>query len=163
MKTLLLSIAIIFAGSIAVNAQTSTATVSQTVTLILKNCISIDLTSATGNNFSFDNTGNYSNGITNTNASTFQVKSNRNWAVSVKTTTANFNGPAAPSASMPSTVLGVRVNGGTNFAALSTTATPLTNGNRGIGSFSVDYNAAPGYVYDAGTYTISVVYTATQQ
>jgi len=159
MKNILLTIALIITGLVSANAQTS-ATASQTVTLILKNTISINITSATGTDFSFDNTTEYSNGITNTNASTLEVKSNRPWAVSVKTATANFSGPAA---TMPASVLGVRLNGGTNFSALSTTATSLTNGGRGVGSFSVDYKAAPGYTYDAGTYTISVVYTATQQ
>lgn len=161
MKKFILSIAIVFTAIFA-NAQTSTATATQTVTLILKNCISINLTSATGNNFSFDNTDNYAAGITNDNASTFEVKSNRPWAVTVATATANFNGPVA-SPVMPSTTLGVRLNGGSNFASLTTTAAPVSNGGRGIASFNVDYKATPGYTYDAGTYTISVVYTATQQ
>jgi len=159
MKKFILSIAIIFTAIFA-NAQT-TATATQTVTLILKNCISINLTSATGNNFAFENTDNYANGVTNNNASAFEVKSNRPWAVTVATATATFSGPAA--SAMPSTVLGVRINGATNFAALSTTAAPVTNGGRGIASFNVDYKANPGYTYDAGTYTINVVYTATQQ
>jgi hypothetical protein len=159
MKNILFTIALIITGLASANAQTS-ATASQTVTLVLKNTISINITSATGTDFSFDNTTAYSNGITNANASTLEVKSNRPWAVSVKTATANFSGPAA---TMPASVLGVRLNGGTNFSSLSTTATDLTSGGRGVGSFSVDYKAAPGYNYDAGTYTISVVYTATQQ
>ena len=161
MKKLILSIAIIFTAIISANAQT-TATATQTVTLVLKNTISINLTAATGNNFNFDNTDNYSNGVTNTNASTFEVKSNRPWAVTVNTATANFSGPVT-SAAMPASVLGVRLTGATAFAALSTTATQVTNGGRGIASFNVDYKATPGYVYDAGTYTVSVVYTATQQ
>src|SRR5688572_10165411 len=94
MKNILLTIALIITGLVSANAQTS-ATVSQTVTLVLKNTISINITSATGTDFSFDNTSEYSNGITNVNASTLEVKSNRPWAVSVKTATANFNGPAA--------------------------------------------------------------------
>ena len=162
MKKLILSIAIILTASIALNAQT-TATASQTVTLILKNAISINLTSAASSNFTFNTTDDYQNGQTNAAAAVLQVSSNRPWAVSVKTTTANFSGPAAPAVTMPSTVLAARLNGGTTYAALSTVATPLTSGGRGIESFSVDYKATPGYTYDAGTYTISVVYTATQQ
>lgn len=160
MKTILLAIAIVLTGAISLNAQTTSATVSQTVTLVLKNCISIDLTSASGNNFTFDNTDSYSNDLINANASTFQVKSNRPWAVTVKTATANFNGTAA---TMPSSVLGVRLNGGTNFDPLSTAAVSLTSGARGMASFNVDYKAAPGFNYEAGTYSISVIYTATQQ
>lgn len=153
----------ILAGLISLNAQTTTATATQTVTLILKNSISIDITSATGTNFVFDAADDYQNGEINTNATTLTVKSNRAWAVTVNTTTANFNGPAAPAAKMPSTVLGARLNGGSTFTSLSTSAAAFTSGPRGNGSFSVDYKANPGYIYDAGTYTISVVYTATQQ
>lgn len=163
MKKIILAAAIILTGLISAKAQTSTATASQTVTLILKNTISIDLTSATGNSFTFDDAAEYQSGVTNTNASSFSVKSNRPWAVTVKTTTTNFSGPAAPAAAMPASVLGVRLNGGTNFTALSTTAASLTSGGRGVDNFSVDYKATPGFNYDAGTYTISVVYTATQQ
>ncbi|MEJ7740676.1 MAG: hypothetical protein WKF97_24940 [Chitinophagaceae bacterium] len=162
MKKVIFSIAIILSGLISLKAQTS-ATASQTVTLILKNAISINITSATGTNFTFNNSDEYLNGETNASATTLQVQSNRPWAVTVKTTSANFSGPAAPAAPMPSSVLGVRLNGGTTFAALSTTATALTSGERGNASFSVDYKATPGFTYDAGTYAISVVYTATQQ
>jgi hypothetical protein len=162
MKNILFSAAIILAGLVS-NAQTSTATATQTVTLVLKNAISINITSATGTSFSFDDANEYSTGLTNTSASTIQVASNLPWAVSVKTSTANFSGPAAPAATMPSSALGVRLNGGSAFTSLSTSAASLTSGARGTGSFSVDYKANPGYAYDAGTYTISVVYTATQQ
>ncbi len=162
MKKVILSAAIVLTALISLNAQT-TATASQTVTLILKNAISIHLSSATGTNFSFNNTNDYQNGATNAAAAVFQVSSNRPWAVSVKTTSANFSGPAAPAATMPASVLGVRLTGGSNFSSLSPIATTLTSGGRGIESFSVDYKATPGYIYDAGTYTISVVYTATQQ
>ena len=160
MKNLILIIAIILTGAFSVNAQTTTASVSQTVTLVLKNCISINLTSSNGNNFTFDNTNSYSNGLINANASTFEVKSNRPWAVSVKTATANFNGTAS---TIPSSVLGVRLNGENNFAPLSTGAVSLTSGARGMASFNVDYKATPGFSYEAGTYSISIVYTATQQ
>jgi hypothetical protein len=164
MKNITLTIAIILGSLITVNAQTSSsATATQTVTLILKNAISINITSATGNNFAFENTSDYANGLVNTNATGLEVKSNRPWAVTVNTTTANFSGPAAPAAAMPASVVGVRLNGGAAYTNLSTTAASLTTGGRGIGSFSVDYKANPGYTYDAGTYTISVVYTATQQ
>jgi hypothetical protein len=160
MKTVILTIAIVIAGAISLNAQTTSATVSQTVTLVLKNTISIDLTSASGNNFTFDNTDSYSNGLINANASTFQVKSNMPWALTVKTASANFNGTIT---TMPSSVLGVRLSSASNFATLSTAAVSLTSGARGMASFNVDYKAAPGFNYEAGTYSISVVYTATQQ
>ena len=161
MKKLTLIAAALFAIT-ATKAQSS-ATASQTVTLTLQNSIDIAFTAATGTSFTFANTSDYQNGLTNASASSLQVKSNRPWAVTVGSASANFSGPAAPSPSMPSSVLGVRLNGGSSFGALSTTAQSLTSGARGTSSFSVDYNANPGFSYDAGTYTLSVVYTATQQ
>ena len=162
MKKITFIAAALFAGFISANAQSS-ATASQTVTLTLQNSIDIAITAATGTGFTFANTSDYQNGLTNASASSLQVKSNRPWAVTVATATANFSGPASPSPAMPSSVLGVRLNGGSSYSALSTTSASLTSGSRGTGSFSVDYNANPGFSYDAGSYTISVVYTATQQ
>jgi hypothetical protein len=162
MKKITIIAAALFAGFTAAKAQ-STATASQTVTLTLQNGIDIAFTAASGTNFTFATTSEYQSGLTNANASTLQVKSNRPWAVTVASAAANFSGPAAPSPVMPSTVLGVRLNGGSSFSSLSTTSAALTSGSRGTSSFSVDYNANPGFSYDAGTYTLSVVYTATQQ
>ncbi|MBL7683508.1 MAG: hypothetical protein JNK00_10655, partial [Flavipsychrobacter sp.] len=45
----------------------------------------------------------------------------------------------------------------------STAANLLTNCNNGGNqTFSVMYEATPGFAYPAGTYTVDVVYTATQ-
>jgi hypothetical protein len=159
-KITLIAIALI-AGYAAANAQSDNA--SQTVTLNLQNSIDINFTAATGTDFTFASTGDYQTGLSNLNASSLQVKSNRPWAVTVNAASANFDGPTAPSPAMPASVLGVRLNGGSSYGALSTTAQSLTSGDRGVSSFSVDYNANPGFSYDAGTYTLSVVYTATMQ
>lgn len=163
MKKILTLTVILFTAFIAANAQ-STSTASQTVSLTLQNAIDISITSATGTSFTFDDVTKYQSGLTNANASTFLVKSNSPWAVTFKAAAATFTGPAAPATQMPSTVLGVRLNGGSTFGSLSTTAAALTSGARGSSSFNIDYNANPGFSYDAGTtYTMSVVYTATQQ
>ena len=162
MKKIITLATILFAGFTAANAQ-STSSASQTVSLTLQNAIDISITSATGTNFTFDDVSKYQSGLTNSSASSFQVKSNRPWAVTVKAAAASFSGPAAPATQMPSTVLGVKLNGGSAFGSLTTTAAALTSGTRGSSTFSIDYNANPGYSYDAGTYNLSVVYTATQQ
>jgi cytoskeletal protein RodZ len=141
----------------------STGTSNQTVSLTLKNAISLNITAATGTTLNFDGADDYLNGISNASASTFQVKSNRPWAVTVKAGAVSFTGPAAPAAVMPASVLSVRLTGGTTYTTLSTTAAALTSGTRGDSNFSVDYRGVPGFAYDAGTYTLSVVYTATQQ
>ncbi len=161
MKKILLA-AIIACSGMAAHAQASSS-VSQTVTLNLVNAINISITSATGTSFTFDDVNKYQNGLVNNNATTVQIKSNRPWTATVKTATASFSGPAG-SPAMPSTVLGIRQTG-TNygFAALSTNALNYGTSERGVSSYSLDYSATPGFAYDAGTYTISVVFTATQQ
>ncbi len=126
MKQIILFAAMIISFSF-VNAQT-TGTSNQTVSLTLKNAISLNITSATGTTLTFDASDDYLNGIANANASTFQVKSNRPGPVIVKAAAASFSGPAAPAATMPASVLGVRLNGGTNYTALSTTAASFTSG-----------------------------------
>lgn len=163
MKKIILSTLAIAAFAYS-QAQTTTASASQTVTLNLQNQITIGVVNgtATGTAFTFANTANYASGLTNTAASQFQVQSNRPWAVTVASSTASFSSSAATV--MPSSVLGVRLNGQTTaFTPMSTTAAAFTNGSRGSSNFTVDYNANPGFAYDAGTYTLSVVYTATQQ
>ncbi len=159
MKKILTLIALVIAVA-TVNAQT-TSSANQTVTLNLQNAITISVGTATGTSFTFNTTDHYKNGLTNTAASTFNVKSNRPWAVTVAAATADFTSTATTK--MPASVLGVRLNGGSNFTQLSTTAASFTSGARGANDFTVDYNANPSYNYDEGTYTLSVVYTATQQ
>jgi hypothetical protein len=48
---------------------------------------------------------------------------------------------------------------------LTSTAQNLINSgaNGSSQSFTVKYKANPGYLFGAGTYTVDVVYTATQQ
>ncbi len=159
MKKVIAILALVIAAA-SVNAQSS-STASQTVTLTLQNSIAITVGTASGTSFTFNTTDQYRDGITNTSASTFNVKSNRPWNVTVSAATANFN--ATTATPMPSSVLGVRLNGGTTFTQLSTSAASFAAGARGNSDFTVDYNANPLYSYDAGTYTLSVVYTATQQ
>ena len=162
MKKLILS-AFAFIAIASVNAQSTAATASQNVVLNLQNQIDITVVpgSATGTAFTFATTDDYTTGLTNKNASQFQVRSNKAWTVTVGAATANFSGSATTV--MPSNKLGVRLAGATNFTQLATTAASFTSGARGTNTFTVDYNANPGFNYDAGTYTLSVVYTATQQ
>ncbi|MBS1688550.1 MAG: peptidoglycan-binding protein LysM, partial [Bacteroidetes bacterium] len=50
------------------------------------------------------------------------------------------------------------------YSTLTSTAQNLISNATygGNQTFSVQYNATPGFAYPAGTYTTSVVYTATQ-
>jgi len=107
------------------------------------------------------------------------VRSNKNFNVTVKASTAHFSvtsgSGAATTSTMPAAVLDVKVSangtGGSiagtyaGYTDLSTTASNIiTNGSYGGNqTFSVMYKAQPGFSYAAGTYSIDVVYTATQQ
>lgn len=161
MKKIIISALALIAIVSGASAQTTTANASQTVTLNLQNQIDISVTSATGTSFTFATPNDYTTGLTNASASTFQVRSNKAWAVTVKAAAATFAGPVGNS--MPADKLGVRLTGGSTFTQLGTTAANFTSGARGTETFTIDYNANPGFNYDQGTYTLSVVYTATQQ
>ncbi|MBL7682932.1 MAG: hypothetical protein JNK00_06190, partial [Flavipsychrobacter sp.] len=118
----------------------------------------------------------YANGV-QSSAQGLKVRSNKKFGVTVKTNATNFSytGSTTPAPTMPvSGVLALKVSangtGGaiagsfSGFVGLtSTAANLLTNCNNGGNqTFSVMYEATPGFAYPAGTYTVDVVYTATQ-
>jgi hypothetical protein len=178
------AIAALISASFATNAQNASSSATQTVNLNLSNAIEITFTgnnSATGAavNLAFNTVNDYANGVTSSEQG-LKVRSNKNFTVAVKTNAANFTytGTTSPAPVMPiAGVLGVMVSangtGGTiatpysatTYADLSSTAKNLiTNGSKGGNqTFAVKYEATPGFAYPAGTYTVDVVYTATQQ
>ena len=167
MKKLLLSLVAIVGLTIAANAQsTATDSKNENITVELKDAVELTLTSnANGNAFLFDNVDEYENGLTNLNASTLKVRSNKAWKIDVKANSANFTGGDATTP-MPASVLSVGI-GNQNFLPLSTTAQDLKTGPRGTNTvagnfFNVDYKANPGFNYSAGVYVMNVVYTLTQ-
>jgi hypothetical protein len=137
-------------------------------------------TTATGAavNLAFNTVNDYANGVSSSNQE-LRVRSNKKFGVTVKTNNANFSytGTTTPAPVMPvAGVLDLRVpanaTGGTIASPFSATAYAdlgataqnlLTNCNNGGNqTFSIQYNATPGFAYPAGTYTVDVVYTATQ-
>lgn len=156
MKTIYTFVAILFI-SFTAKAQSSTA--NQTVTLNLSNQIDISITADGGKSFTFDTPQKYADGITNTEASTLQVRSNKAWSVSVKADAANFTDGTN---NIPVNIFSVGLSGGT-LSPLSTSDEVVTSGAKGVNTFKVDYNANPGFDYAGGNYTLSITYTATQQ
>lgn len=171
------------AGFTGAQAQNASSTASQPVQLGLSNALEITFTgnnSATGStvNMAFTTASSLANGVESA-AQELKVRSNKNFNVSVKSSTANFYtllfGFWQVSSSMPASVLDVMVDDnqtggsiGTGFSSykdLSSTAQSLiTNGTYGGDqTFSVKYKATPGFAYSANSYYITVVYTATQQ
>ena len=182
MKKIVLFAAILSCITVAVKAQVA-STATQTVNLNLSNAIELTFTgsgTATGAavNLAFNTVNDYANGVSSSNQE-LKVRSNKKFGVTVKTNNANFSytGTTTPAPVMPvSGVLDLRVpangTGGTiaspfsatAYADLSATAQNLLSNcnNGGNQTFSIQYNATPGFAYPAGTYTVDVVYTATQ-
>ncbi len=159
------------------------STATQTVNLNLSNAIELTFTgnnTATGAavNLAFNTVNDYANGVSSANQE-LKVRSNKKFGVTVKSNAANFTytGTTSPAPVMPVTgVLDLRVpvngTGGTiaspfsatTYSDLTATAQSLlTNCNNGGNqTFSIQYNPTPGFAYPAGTYTVDIVYTATQ-
>ncbi len=180
----LIAIAALISAGFAANAQTPASTsASQTVNLALTDAIELTFTgsgTATGAavTMSFNNVNDYANGVTSS-AQDLKVRSNKNFTVAVKTNAANFTytGSTTPAPTMPvSGVLAVKVSANGTGGAIaspftsssystltSTNQNLITNGSRGGNqTFSVMYQATPGFSYPAGNYAVDVVYTATQ-
>ena len=183
MKKILIISMTILGFATAANAQSASATATQAVNLNLTNAIAITFTgsgTSTGGavTIPFATVADYTNGVASS-AQQLLVQSNKNFYVTVNTNASNFTytGSTSPAPSMPvSGVLAIEVTanstGGTiaspfsasSYATLTSTAQTLLNTCTYGGSqtFSVQYDATPGFAYPAGTYATSVVYTATQ-
>ena len=168
----------------AQNTQNASANASQTVQLQLSNALEISFTSnnnATGSTVSlpFSTVAHYAAGVESAEQE-LKVRSNKKFNVTVKTSSSNFtfsNGGSVNNSNMPVSVLGLALTenapGGqvgqgfssTSFKSLTEAPQSLiTNANNGGNqTFAVKYKATPGFDYPAGTYTTSVIYTATQQ
>ena len=166
------------------NAQNASSNATQSVSLTLSNAIAITFTGSGTNTggavtLPFSTVSDYANGVSST-AQQLKVQSNLPFDVAVKANAANFTytGSYTTGTTMPvSGVLKLMVTanstGGSIATPFSSTAySTLTSSNQNLinngtyGSnqlFSVQYQATPGFAYPAGTYTTSVVYTATQQ
>lgn len=163
----------IFLSHIA-NAQSDAAT--QVVKVHLEPTINITAKTATDVNMGFRDIAHYMNGV-ESGAQQFQVNSNRDFVVNVKTDAPSFSysGNESPAPSMPvdnTLFLEVTDNqtGGNvgnsfgNYRSLSNIPKDLLlNCKNGANqTFSVSYKASPGTNYPAGDYTVGVIYTATQ-
>jgi hypothetical protein len=183
MKRILILAAGFLGFATASNAQVlATSSASQTAELSLTNALSILFNSSgttTGStvSFPFSTIAHYTNGVTSS-AQQLDVSSNLPYAVTVKASAATFtySGSATTQNVMPvSGVLNIIVptngTGGTLSTFSNSVYQTLTNVDQPLiaaatntsgSSFSVTYKATPGFLYAAGTYSVNVVYTATQ-
>lgn len=184
MKKLILFLLILVCGATAVQAQ-QPAKASAVQQMHLNMADAIELTfvasnSNAGNNVDmvFGQLMDFVNGVTSTQQN-LRVRSNKNFAISVKTNSANFSytGNALIPPVIPvSNVLKVNVvsnsTGGLlgglfnliNFATLSLLNQNLINNCQkgGDQTFGIKYQTVPGLSYPSGSYAVDVVFTATQ-
>ena len=152
--------------------------------VVLSNAIEItfnDNMSAYGEDVSlaFTTVNDYANGVESSEQQ-LKISSNKDFTVAVKTNSDKFtySGNTTPVPSMPVTgVLGLKVTanntGGSiagsfsasKYATLTASNQPLISGadRGGNQTFNIQYKATPGFAYPAGSYSVDVVYTATQQ
>lgn len=162
MKKLSFAVLFLVFSAIAQAQTVGTTGVTQSVSVVINNVFDMSLSSTATRSFSFDNLADYDNGIEVLNANTLNYKTNKAWKVSVKALSANFSGGTGQT-TMPSDVIKVRKNGSASYVAVSGTDQDLTTGARGNSNFNIDYKATPGYGYEAGTYSVTLQYTITNQ
>ncbi|MCB0695718.1 MAG: hypothetical protein KDC07_00055 [Chitinophagaceae bacterium] len=183
MKKLLLFV--LLAGTnIVTFAQNVSSTASQTVKLNLTNAIEITFT-GTGNNtgadvnLNFVTVNDYANGVESSDQ-WLKVRSNKDFTVAVKSNDEYFS-YSGSSTSVPKMkvkdVLSLLVSANKTGGYISSpysfykfrsiddnNSYLLKNCDRGGDqTFAVKYKADPGFQFPAGTYSVEVVYTATQQ
>jgi len=161
------------------SADAQTTSVTQTITLTIVNSIGLTFTgsgTSTGSTVTlpFASVADYSNGVTSADQA-MVVQSNKSFNVSIKSSSTNFTytGSVTPTPTVSiASVLQVWVSVNSTGGSLSYTtysyipsgsATLINSGSNGASeTFSVRYKALPGFSLPGGTYTASILYTATQ-
>lgn len=125
----------------------------------------------------FDDVNDYANGVESSPIE-LKVNSNKKFHVWVKTGANKFTytGSTTPAPQMRVNKLKIKVvsnnTGGVVpssvdnvYRNLSTTDKKVIRNGKtgGNNTFAIQYKADPGYEYPAGTYTVNVIYTATQK
>lgn len=182
MKQFFLTLVLVATTAIAM-AQNANSSGSQRTKLALSNAIDISFVStgsSTGNTttLSFNNVNDYANGV-ESGQITLKVRSNKKFMVRAKTSSDKFtysgNTNPAPQMKVQNNLF-IKVvtnnTGGTVPNAVNNQYKSLKKSNRklinkgtpgGNNTFAVQYKADPGFEFPAGTYTVDVIYTATQQ
>jgi len=166
--------------STAAMAQHASATATQTIQLTLNPTIDIkfkNTAAATGSTvgLAFNTVDQYAEGVLS-GAQELEVRSNKNYTISVKTDapTFTYSGGETPVAMPVDNTLFMSVTNNTTGGALGagfgsynslsyTSQDLILNGAQGDDKgLVIAYKAKPALGYPAGTYSVGVVYTATQ-
>ncbi|MEZ5017123.1 MAG: hypothetical protein R2800_08710 [Flavipsychrobacter sp.] len=182
MKQLIIIIAALTVTT-ATLAQNANTAATQSAKLALSNAIDISFVNngtSTGatTTLSFNTVNDYANGVESAPIY-LKVRSNKKFIVKAKTNSNKFTyaGSESPAPSMNvQNNLFIKVvsnnTGGNVPNAVNNVYKTLKKSNRkiinngtpgGNNTFAVQYKADPGFEFPAGTYTVDVVYTATQK
>lgn len=145
-------------GSLYAQPGQSSSSAGSSVTL--HDVIEISAT-AVNANFDFSTSSHYLNGIEQLNAASVVATSNKPFSLKAKAATANFS--SASATPMPASILSIRLSSGSYVSLTTNDQTLSGNQARGHRTLDIDYKANPGFDYDGDSYSLDVVYTATQQ
>lgn len=181
-KFTLISIILAIVMSTAYAQGNEDASAAQSAQLVMSNAIDVSFvsnSSSQGNtvNLAFENVNDYANGVESAPIE-IKIRSNKNFNVWAKTNSNKFTyaGATTPAPQMNVNKLKIKVvsnnTGGTVPGAINNKYKNMRKSNRklinngtpgGDNTFAVQFKADPGYEYPAGTYSIDVIYTATQR
>lgn len=176
MKKIIVLLSAVFAIALSTKAQNQSSSASQSVTLDLAPVIQISNVTSSDVNLGFNSVADYASGQESAQQQ-FKVQSNKGFVITVKTDAESFtySGNTTPAPTMPVAntlylALSDNQTGGSVGSTFSSytpiSSTPkdliLNCKNGGNQVFAVNYKATPGNNYPAGTYTVGVVYTASQ-
>lgn len=183
MKKIIAAFSLMLISAAGAYAQNANSSAQQTLNLNMSDAIDMSFTgsgTATGTtlNLAFNNVNDFANGV-ESGTQEIKIRSNKNYNVSCKSNASTFTyaGAASPAPTMSvwntlSCMVASNATGGTIpmpwsmtswYSVTSVATNMITNGTRGGDQkFAVKYKAAPGFSFPAGTYTVDVVFTATQ-
>lgn len=181
MRKIAASLLLLLCSTIAF-AQNASSTATQTVNLNLANAISIEFVATNNNtgaqiNLAFNTVNDYANGVESADV-TLRVRSNKKFEVRTKSNSEYFSysGTTSPAPQMKvKNVLKMKVtnnstggnidNGYGNYKSIDTDCEDILDNcsNGGNQTFSVKYQATPGFSFPAGTYTADIIYTVVQE
>jgi len=182
MKKVILILTILLANAMYSFAQNNASeTATQTVQLQMSNALEITFTSNNTNigdlvSIPFTTVNDYANGV-ESGTQEIKVRSNKNFNVNVKSSNEKFYVSTGSGSSLSSykvediltlKVISNQTSGNNQYSSFkkvkADNQTLLSNCSRGGNqTFTLKYKADPGFDLPAGTYSTTVVYTATQQ
>ncbi len=123
----------------------------------------------TGNlDFKFNTVDDLLQGSAKLNMFSVDIKSNKNWNLSVSSLTENFlaAGPNS-STTVSSNIVSIKRNSSSIYIPIAQNPSSLATGVRGANTtssrFNLDLKVTPGLNYDGGFYTVVVLFTISPQ